>query len=575
MNKGGLNPCPHVRDNLCSRHEQIMNHTHLFQRSFLFISFFIIIILIGCSNKNELKTTEGIKVIEENSDTQELNQDGITQEENNGEEKEDMIQEDLEVLFHDVEVKAAIKQLWENNPLIAQDYGADPFAMVYNDRVYVYMTQDVYMYDAAGNLSQNTYANINSLRCISSADLVNWTDHGWIHIGGIQGVSTWAKNSWAPAATWKVIDGKEQFFVYFADSARGIGVLTADSPIGPFRDPIGKPFITRETPNCEGVAWMFDPAVLNDDDGTSYLYFGGGVPEGLEESPKTARVIQLGEDMISTVGDAVEIDAPFLFEDSGINKIGDTYYYSYCSNFSSRDNAKGEHVPIAGEIIYMTSKSPIGPWEYQGSILKNPGHFFGTGGNNHHSMVEFKGQWYMFYHTQILQDAQKLTGGYRSTSVNAVSVKEDGTISPIFADKNGVKQLSTLNPYEEILATTMSNSAGISIAEEKKKSFKEATKVTVSEIDSGDWLKVSGLDFGEKGAKEITIRFAGEGSGAVKVCADKLNGKAITYAKISETGSFDKVMEVTVSVAEITGVHDLYFVFSGSGYRIHSWKFHQ
>ena len=279
--------------------------------------------------------------------------------------------------------------------------------------------------------------------------------------------------------------------------------------------------------------------------------------------------------MISTVGDAVEIDAPFLFEDSGINKIGDTYYYSYCSNFSSRDNAKGEHVPIAGEIIYMTSKSPLGPWEYQGSILKNPGHFFGTGGNNHHSMVEFKGQWYMFYHTQILQDAQKLTGGYRSTSVNAVTVKEDGTISPIFADKNGVKQLLTINPYEEILATTMSNSSGISIAEEKKKSFKETTKVTVSDIDSGDWLKISGLDFGDKGAKELTIRFASEGSGAVKVCADKLNGEAITYAKISETGSYDEVMEVTVSVAEITGVHDLYFIFSGSGYRVHSWTFHE
>lgn len=538
----------------------------LFYYRFLLMWVFITISISGCSN-----------VSERNTYTQDLSEDDDeNKERNNREEEDEMIQENLLQLFSNLTLTEATKQLGDSNPLITQDYGADPYAMVYNNRVYVYMTQDVYMYDAAGNLSQNTYANINSLRCISSADMVNWTDHGQIHIGGKEGVSVWAKNSWAPTATWKVVDGKEKFFIYFADSARGIGVLMADSPIGPFHDPIGKPLITRETPNCEGVEWLFDPAVLIDDDGKAYLYFGGGVPEGHAEFPKTARVIELGEDMISTVGEAIMIDAPYLFEDSGINKIGDTYYYSYCSNFSSRANATGEHIPKAGEIIYMTSDSPFGPWNYQGSILKNPGHFFGSGGNNHHSMIQFHEKWYMFYHTQILQDAKKLTGGYRSTNVNEVLMREDGIITPIFADKKGVTQLFAFNPYDEVSATTMSNSAGISIAEEKKKSFKDATKVTVSEIESGDWLQIRGVDFGNRGANELTIRFASElGSGAVKVCIDALDGEAIAYAKINETGSFDNVLDVTVPVENIKGVHDLYFIFSGSDYRIHSWKFEE
>lgn len=99
--------------------------------------------------------------------------------------------------------------------------------------------------------------------------------------------------------------------------------------------PIGKPLLTGKTPGCEGVVWCFDPAVLVDDDGSAYIYFGGGVPSGQQNNPKTARVAKLGEDMISIDGEAKEIDAPCMFEDSGIFKYGDKYYYSYCSNFIS------------------------------------------------------------------------------------------------------------------------------------------------------------------------------------------------------------------------------------------------
>jgi arabinoxylan arabinofuranohydrolase len=203
------------------------------------------------------------------------------------------------------------------NPVVANKYGADPYALVFEDRVYLYMTNDVLEYDENGVVKENTYVNINKIGVISSGDLVNWTDHGEIAVAGPEGAAKWATQSWAPAAVHKVIDGKDKFFLYFANNASGIGVLSSDSPVGPWIDPIGEALILRSTPGVEDVTWLFDPAVLVDDDGKGYIYFGGGVPEGEYAEPGTARVMKLGDDMTSVVGTAEVIPAPFMFEDAG------------------------------------------------------------------------------------------------------------------------------------------------------------------------------------------------------------------------------------------------------------------
>ena len=99
-------------------------------------------------------------------------------------------------------------------------------------------------------------------------------------------------------------------------------MVTSDTPYGPWKDPIGRALISKGTPNCGDVPWLFDPAVLIDDDGIAYLYFGGGTDGKDAADPGTARCVQLGEDMISIVGTPVQIRPPYLFEDSGINKVG-------------------------------------------------------------------------------------------------------------------------------------------------------------------------------------------------------------------------------------------------------------
>ena len=209
--------------------------------------------------------------------------------------------------FNGINIKKGFKDVKNHNPCLTQKFSADPGVMVYNGRIYVYSTNDGLLQSTAP--AKNEYSKINEVNIMSSSDMVNWSDHGSFKIAGSGGVARWASNSWAPTAAHKKINGKEKFFLYFANNGSGIGVVVSDSPIGPWTDPLGKALITKGTPNCN-VEWLFDPAVLVDDNGTGYLYFGGGVPAGKEANPGTVRAVKLGNDMISLAGTAVNINAP-------------------------------------------------------------------------------------------------------------------------------------------------------------------------------------------------------------------------------------------------------------------------
>jgi arabinoxylan arabinofuranohydrolase len=456
-----------------------------------------------------------------------------------------------------------------NNPLITQKFGADPYAMVYNGRVYVYMTSDEFEYDNKGNVKDNTYSKIKKLTVISSDDMVNWTDHGEIPVAGPGGAAKWANNSWAPSATHKVINGKDKFFLYFANNAGSIGVLTADSPIGPWSDPLGKPMITKSTPGVSSVEWLFDPAVLVDDDGTGYLYFGGGIPGGNNPTqsqianPRTARVIKLNNDMIHTNGNAATIDSQFMFEDSGIHKYNGKYYYSYCSNFS------GTHpygAPPAGDIAYMTSNSPMGPFTYAGTFLKNPGTFFGVGGNNHHAVFQFNNQWYVTYHAQTLGKAMGITKGYRSTHINKLSYS-GSRINNVAADMQGVPQTINLNPYKRTEAETIGWSGGISTERSLALgSMVSSVNLDVTSINNGDWLAVSKADFGS-GAKSFKANIASTVGGKIEIHLDSVDGQLIGNLNVNPTGGEQNWKEMQCSVNAVSGVHNVYFKFVGNGTR--------
>ena len=449
-----------------------------------------------------------------------------------------------------------------SNPLIDYDFGADPFALEYNGRVYVYMTADQFEYDQNGNIIDNTYSKINSLHVISSADLVNWTDHGFIPVAGPNGVAKWANNSWAPAIAYKQIDGQDKFFLYFCNGGGGIGVLEGDSPVGPFTDPLGHALIDGSTPGVQGVPWIFDPAVMVDDDGTGYLVFGGGIPAGQDLNPKSARIVRLGDDMISLDCEPVMIDAPCMFEDGGIHKANGKYYYTYCSNFSG-NHSSVEGYPGYGIICYMVSDDPLGPYEYCGEILQNPSTYFGVGGNNHHAIFNFKGTSYIVYHAQTLGQAMGIEKGYRSTHINEVEYYADGRIVPIQADREGISQLETMSPYQLTAGETIAWQAGIKVeaCDQPGQGLSEVNNRAVTDIQNGDWIAVAGLDFGDKGAASFTASIAAQAGGAVELRVDSPDGTVVgTLTVPAGDGTYQTL---TCDVTGLTGVHNLFLVFTG------------
>ena len=326
-------------------------------------------------------------------------------------------------------------------------------------------------------------------------------------------------------------------------------MVTSDSPVGPFVDELGHGLIRRDMENCGNVEWLFDPAVLVDDDGKAYIYFGGGVPKGMASHPMTARCAQLGDDMMSLVGVPSTIDAPYLFEDSGIHKYGDTYYYTYCSNFSVDKEGTAEYV--------MTSKSPLGPFTFSERILKNPGFYFGVGGNNHHAIFKFKDQWYITYHTRILETAQEIVKGYRSTSIDEFNFNEDGTIGNIKMTKADRKQVGTLNPYETINGATFAVMGGVDTAPADEVSKKYGCgNLLLTAIDTGDFVKLQGVDFGDKGATTIkaTVKTNGK-DGVIRVTTKSPNGEVAGYLPVKADSA------------------ETFFTFSGEGYEIIDWIF--
>ena len=454
-----------------------------------------------------------------------------------------------------LELQTSYKKTNEFNPLYTQRFGADPGVMEYEGRLYVYMTADIIERDASGAVKENSYQYIRSLNCISSDDLVNWTDHGEIRVAGINGAARWAGNSWAPCAAHKTIDGQEKFFLYFCNGGNGIGVLTADSPTGPWKDELGHLLISRNTKNCGDVVWLFDPAVMVDDDGTGYLAFGGGVPSGKQAAPGTARIVRLGEDMVSLDGDPVRLDVPWLFEDSGINKIGGKYVYSDCSNWQTGGNSLRL---TDGAIQYMTADDPLGPYTYQGELFPNEGRFFGLYGNNHHSIVSLNGEYYLFYHSRPVEKAMGITGNYRSPQINAITVQENGKLKQVVGTMKGVPQLKTVDPYAPVSGSTMSHQAGITV--------KTMANGVQTQTSAGSWLRVTGVNFGE-GASQMKVTAASAEGCTVYVVAGSLDSPVA--AKIDIPARTDAA-EYAAACA-LSGVQDVYFVFDGEA-SFYAWQ---
>lgn len=289
------------------------------------------------------------------------------------------------------------------NPVITQKYTADPSAHVFNDTLFVYTSHDP---DTA------TWFDMYDWQLFSTTDMKNWTAHGAIF--SLEDLSWADEYAWAPDCA----EYNGSYYFYYPTDWRHIGVAVGNTPRGPFNDPLQKPLIHEETPGVLDYKELIDPAVFIDTDNTPYLYFG----------QNNVYMVRLNKDMISYNDTATIIKGTdHFFEAVWVHKYNGTYYISYSGK---------------GQILYGMSDSPYGPFEYKGVVLDKV-----NSGTNHHSIVKYKRQWYIFYHTSDLyfdNNPDAPENSYprrfrRSVCVDSLFYNQDGTIRKVNPSCNGVQ----------------------------------------------------------------------------------------------------------------------------------------
>lgn len=420
-----------------------------------------------------------------------------------------------------------------HNPMVTQIFTADPNAVVYKDKIYVYTSHDV---------DGQTGFDMVDYHAFSSDDMVNWQDHGII----IQTSDlNWATNLYAPGACTK--NGK--YYLYIPNSGSAIGVAVSDNPGGPFVDPIKKALVTKSFPNAN-VPWLFDPACFVDDDGQGYLYFGGG-----DNGGQNARVIRLNDDMISLKDSmATTIPTTAFFEASFMHKYDGKYYFSYSSDFSSGHGAALE---------YLIGDSPMSGFKYQGKLLNNAS--INNGNNNHGSIVNFGGKNYVFYHNRKLQQELGVNKvNNRSVAVQELTYAADGKINTVSmsTDNYTVSQLKCLDAFVEVEAERLAEEHGTEVE------GRAGTTVRVAKIDSGDWVAYSQVNFRDGATKLVAKVAAASAGGKIDVlvdgCIGGKKGTSIGTCDVTATGSATTFAPISCTLTKTSGAHDLCLSFSGS-----------
>jgi arabinoxylan arabinofuranohydrolase len=424
-----------------------------------------------------------------------------------------------------------------DNPIIQTIYTADPAPLVFNGRVYLYTGHDE---DGSTNFTMREW------RVWSSADMVNWTDHG--------SPLSLATFSWASANAWagQAVFRNNKFYWYVPTTNRAtgrfaIGVAVSNSPTGPFTDALGHPLVE----NGE-----IDPTVFIDDDGQAYLYWGN----------PHLWFVRLNADMISFSGSPAQIalttagfgtrtgdaNRPTLFEEGPwVYKRNGLYYIVFaakcCSEF----------------IAYSTAPGPLGPWTFRGTIMPTQGSSF----TNHPGVIDFSGGSYFFYHNGALPGG----GGFtRSVAVEKFTYNGDGTFPTLNMTTSGAPQVGTLNPFVRQEAETIAFESGV-----ETESSSEGG-LDVGFIENGDWTKIKGVGFGT-GATSFTARVASATSGGrIELHLDSTTGTLVGTCTVPGTGGWQTWVTVSCSVNGATGTHDLFLRFAGGTgflFNMNWWQF--
>ena len=404
------------------------------------------------------------------------------------------------------------------NPLIKDHFNADPSALVVGDRVYVFPSHDI---PAPWDYARKDWFCMADYHVYSSDNLIDWVDHGMIlDQKEVPWGNPTAYSMWAPCCIEK--DGKYYFYFPNASKTGGftVGVAIADHPEGPYEvmpEPI------------EGIGGI-DPCVLKASDGNHYIFWGAGrcakladnMIELAEDNP--VETMKWGNREMKNIGvnclsglPSRQAEGPFAFERNGY------YYLTY------------PYVREDTEVLgYAMSKNPMGPYEYKGLIMEEHENGCWT---NHHSIIEFKGQWYLFYHhNDYSPDFDK----NRSMRVDSLFFNEDGTIALVKPTERGVgitnsKSEIHIDRYSELSAS------GDSIAYLDLGNYFKGWKTVFYE--KGAWAQYNTVQF-DKAPKSVKVHIVPTSAGTLEILQDD---------KVIATVNVPKDRQVITATAKVTG----------------------
>ena len=441
-----------------------------------------------------------------------------------------------------------------NMPLFQTKYTADPSPLVVGDTLFLYTSHDASPEDIPDENEKGSAGFfMYDWLLWSTTDMVNWTEHG--AVASLKDFPWRSRENGAWAI--QTVERNGKYYLYAPLHGHGIGVLVADSPYGPFKDPLGKPLVWDQS------NWFdIDPSVYTDDDGQAYMYWG---------NPHTFWA-KLGDDMTSLTSEVTKLPhIPNYQEGPWFYKRNGHYYLGFASTCC----------PEA--LGYAMSDSPTGPWEWKGYIMQPTQRDRG----NHPGICDYKGHSYVFGQNYDLMHLDTFVHHERrSVSATEIIYNADGTIQevPYWLDQQPMKQLHWQNPYQRVEAETMAWGYGLKSAKMGIENTGVVADMPTStgkknmyiyDINDGEYIKLRGVDFGSKGAKQFSITAASMGSATLNLRLDSNKGPIVGTVTISKTGSVEKYKSFTGKVKDATGVHDLYICFdkASGDVRLDWWQF--
>ena len=355
------------------------------------------------------------------------------------------------------------------NPVIRDQFSADPTARVFNNKVYLYPSHDIMPPEG----QRQDWFCMEDYHVFSSENLTDWTDHGVIVT---QNKVPWVRQNsysmWAPDC----VERNGKYYFYFPSSPKdgrgfAVGVAIADSPEGPF---------IPEPEPIKGINGI-DPCVLQASDGNAYIFWGNGrcaklkpnMKELANDTPKEK--VKFGEREFEMLGVNClkdlpnrQAEGPFAFEYNG------NYYLTY--------PYVRENTEVLG---YAMSKNPMGPYEYKGLIMAEHANGCWT---NHHSIVNYKGQWYLFYHHNFFSPRDDKR---RSVQIEKLYFNADGTIQEVKPTMRGVG----INKATEKIQIDRYSEAAAGVTTAHVDTTRAFSGDCATMPTKGSWIKYDDVDF--------------------------------------------------------------------------------